>query len=37
MIGKPLTIVISHCSDALRQRGEALGDGLTKQVGGFVG
>ena len=37
MIRKLFSIVISHCSDALRQWGEACDDGLTDQVGSFAG
>jgi hypothetical protein len=36
MICKLFSIVVSHCSDALRHRGEACNDGLADQVGIFA-
>ncbi len=36
MIRKLFSIVISYCSDALRQRGQACDDGLANQVASFA-
>jgi hypothetical protein len=37
MIRKLFSIVVSHCSDARRQRSKACNDGLADQVGSFAG
>ena len=37
MIRKFFSIIVSHCSDTLRQRSQACNDGLADQVRGFAG